>query len=325
MEGYDQTQARLLMNAFLAYSLDSNVRYKATSGGVGTTLLKYLFERGVIHSAISFDFNREKFEYVPKVIHSFEEYELVGSIYHEINLVSFVREHAAEIKGGFACFCLPCQSKAIRRVVEGLDQRCILLGLTCSSQQRKEATLYLLKRLNIEQKDVRQLQYRGNGWPSGVQIELFSGQTILVRNGDSIWTDIFHSRLFIPYRCFMCENTLNSDSDISIADPWLKSLQDDIGHGKTLILVNTDVGQKLWLAVQKICVSRKVAEDEAISSQISTIKRKLFYKHHPFKRKCLITLNRSSVYKGIVTRFKSLFRLHGIIRMLLEREYLWKF
>ena len=309
------------MKAFLAYSLDSDIRYKGTSGGVGSSLLKYLFEHRVIQTSISYEFNRKKIEYVPKIIHSFDEYKIVGSIYHDINLLGFIKENLAQIKGGFACFCLPCQTNSIRRVIEQTNQQCFLLGLTCSSQQQKAATYFLLEKLKIKAEDVRYLQYRGNGWPSGIQIELQSGQKIQIPNNDSVWTQIFHSRLFILPRCFMCENTLNSESDISMADPWLKSLQDKIGGGKTIIMVNSEAGHALWsIAFEYVCEYEVVKEIDAVESQISTIKRKMFYQEHPFRRKCLMKLNRSSTYKKAVMKHPVLFWFHNILKTILEIE-----
>jgi coenzyme F420-reducing hydrogenase beta subunit len=308
------------MKTLLGYSLDREIRYKATAGGVGSSLLKYLFEHGVIHTAVSFDFDHENLKYLPKLIYSIDDYSLVGSIYHEINLPDFIKKNVDGIKGGFACFCLPCQSRAIRHVVEKASHKCYLLGLTCSSQQDIEATYYLLKRLNIKKKDVRYIRYRGNGWPSGVQIELRTGKTLTVPNNGSIWTKIFHSRLFILKKCFKCTDTLNLDSDISLADPWLKSLQTDIQDGKTLIMVNTDAGHKIWSnASQSICVSQMVGDDEAFSSQLSTINRKLFYCSHPMRRDILMKMNKSVWYRKLVLMHPLLFRLHIVLRTLMER------
>lgn len=308
------------MKTLIGYSLDSDIRYKATSGGVGSALLKYLFEHGIIQTSISFDYDHIALKYIPKFIYSYDEYKPIGSIYHEINLVSFIKKNILDVKGGFACFCLPCQASAIRRLVESANHTCFLLGLTCSSQQHIDATYYLLKRLNINKEDVRHIQYRGNGWPSGVQIEMLTGEKISVPNNNSLWSRIFHSRLFILSRCFKCNNTLNSESDISLADPWLTSLQKDIQDGKTLIMLNTELGNKLWEdAGDYCCFSTILTCREAELSQDATIKRKEFYKQHPKKTYLLMKLNRSLWYKNLVFRYKILFKAHVVIKTLLER------
>ncbi|MDY0144438.1 MAG: Coenzyme F420 hydrogenase/dehydrogenase, beta subunit C-terminal domain [Kiritimatiellia bacterium] len=309
------------MTAFLGYSVDPGLRYKGTSGGVGSALLKYLFDKGIVQTSVSFDYDAKTLQYVPRLIHAYEEYQAVGSIYHEVALVDFIRQSVGAIQGGFACFCLPCQARAIRHIIEQQHHRCILLGLTCSSQQSIAATHYLLKRLGIRAEDVQRIQYRGNGWPSGIQIHLADGQTRIVPNVHSIWSDIFHSRLFIPPRCFRCENTLNDYADISLADPWLASLQTNVGDGKTLVMVNTPDGEALWReASSTICESEVVPAGVAAASQASTIRRKKSYARHPWKRAWLIKMNTSPWYRRLATLHPALFWLHNRLRILLERS-----
>lgn len=215
------------MNTYIGYSTNIDTRYKATSGGVGSSIIKYLFNYGFIQTAITFDYNSETLQYIPKLIYRYEEYKITGSIYHEINLIKFIKENIHQIKGGFACFVLPCQARPIRSILTKLGIPCFLIGLTCSSQQSIDATFYLLKRLNINPKEVNNIQYRGNGWPSGVQIQKKDNTITSVPNNNSIWSQIFHSKLFILKRCFKCQNTLNTYSDIALADPWLKEYQEE--------------------------------------------------------------------------------------------------
>lgn len=106
------------MKSYLGYSADAQVRYSATSGGVGSAFLKWLFDKDIIQSAISFKFNNQTLRYSPLIIHSYDDYEISGSIYQEIDLIDFIKKHINEIKGDFACFCLPCQSRGIRNIVE---------------------------------------------------------------------------------------------------------------------------------------------------------------------------------------------------------------
>lgn len=205
MEGaYAYKKDDTMIKTYVGYAVDSTVRHLATSGGVGSSLLKYLFDKGDICTSITFDYDDKALRYVPRLIYRYEDYRMTGSIYHEINLIQFVREHVNEIKGGFACFVLPCQARAIRSILDRSNIASVLIGLTCSSQQDLEATYYLIKYLKINRDEVVFIQYRGNGWPSGIQIFKKDGTKIFVSNNKSIWTQIFHSRLFIQSRCFEC-------------------------------------------------------------------------------------------------------------------------
>ena len=104
------------MKSYIGYSTNSDIRYKATSGGIGTTIIKWLFDNKLIGTSISFEFDPITLRYVPKIIHSFDEYQICGSIYQEIDLIGFVKSHQNEIKGTLACFALPCQTKAIKSI-----------------------------------------------------------------------------------------------------------------------------------------------------------------------------------------------------------------
>ena len=309
------------MKTYLGYAADPELRRRGTSGGVGSALLKHLFDHGRIQTAVSFDYDAATLQYVPKLIHSYAEYRVVGSIYHEIPLVEFIRRNASAIQGGFACFCLPCQARAIRQAVAQSGHECLLFGLACSSQQSLEATRYLLKRLGIRPDEVRRIQYRGNGWPSGILIELADGRTRTVSNLRSVWSRIFHSRLFVQPRCFRCDDTLGVHADVGLADPWLASLQADVGEGKTLVMVHTPAGEALWAeAGAQACVAEAVPEDVASDSQAGTIRRKRNYARHPWKRACLLRMNASPAYRRLAMRHPALFALHDRVRILLERS-----
>ena len=312
------------MKSYIGYSTDADIRYRATSGGVGTSLIKWMFDNGVIGTSVSFTFDAESLRYVPKMIHSFSEYAICGSIYQEIDLVGFVKSHVGEIKGAFACFTLPCQTRAVRAIVEKAGHEAIIIGLTCSSQQTIDATKYLLKRVGIGEADVTSLQYRGNGWPSGIQIETKDGKKVFVPNSRSIWNKIFHSRLFIRQKCFMCQDTLNKHSDLSLADPWLRQFSGE-KTGKTLVVCNTDIGNNiLCQCANDGGVSLDNIEySEVVKSQKGTILRKNSYVYSPdLMNKCRSVLG-NETYRKIMLK-PMFFQLHCKSKNMVEKYLLNK-
>lgn len=223
---------------YIAYSTNETTRYTSTSGGVGSQIVQYLFENRLINSAITFKFSFELLQYEPQIITRKEEYINTGSIYHEINLISFIKRNIGNIKSPFCCFCLPCQTKALRFILSTNNIDSLLIELTCSSQQTYEATEYLFKRLHLMKEDIKYFQYRGNGWPSGIQIQT-KKSNIFISNNDSIWTKIFHSQLFYMKRCFQCNPDIPSVADLTIADPWRICNIKDEKIGKTLCYAHT--------------------------------------------------------------------------------------
>lgn len=310
------------MDSYIGYSTDPSIRFRATSGGVGSSYLKWLFDKGYIETSVSFEYNNDKLMYEPKLIYSYDEYVPCGSIYHEIDLYAFVKEHLDAIKGGFACFALPCQTKAIRNLVNKAGHYTQIIGLTCSSQQTLDATKYLLKRSGVSEQDVKHLQYRGNGWPSGIQIEKNDGQKVFIPNNGSLWTQIFHSRLFIKSKCIKCQDTMNRFSDITLADPWLKEYLVSESIGKTLVVENSPGSGLLqhchedgYIRLERIPYT-KVEE-----SQIGTIKRKKSYRNHSLLSRRYYNFIHTNIYRKLVL-IPFLFSLHCKLRSRVEQYLL---
>ena len=313
------------MKTYIGYSTDSNVRFNATSGGIGTSFLKWLFDKNIIETSISFVFNSNTLRYEPQIIHSFNDYRISGSIYQEIDLIGFIKLHLNEIKGVFACFALHCQTRSIRKILRSAGHKSIIIGLTCSSQQTIDATKYLLKREKIPENDIVDIQYRGNGWPSGIQIKTKKDEVIFVSNNNSIWTQIFHSRLFIRKKCFKCQDTLNRFSDITLADPWLNNIFEKEKIGKTLVFDNSLDDQKTMLETccsDGYIVLNKISESLAVSSQKNTILRKESYKNSQLLVKRYYTLINNVYYRKIVFGSSAFFNIHFKIKNYFEKYLL---
>lgn len=313
------------MKSYIGYSIDADIRFKATSGGIGTSLIKWLFDNNIIGTSVSFEFDTTSLRYIPKMIHSFSEYKISGSIYQEIDLIGFIKSHVNEIRGAFACFTLPCQTRAVRAIVEKAGHETIIVGLACSSQQTLEATKYLVKRMGLTCKDVENIQYRGNGWPSGVQMSGKHGERIFVANNGSIWSEIFHSRLFIHRKCFMCQDTLNKFCDLTLADPWLKGFNKE-KIGKTLVVCNSERGEKI---IDQMCESEylnleEISYEEVEKSQIGTILRKKSYIQNKNLTECYIKILNNRLYRSLILNYSLMFKIHCRIKMKFEKYLLRK-
>lgn len=310
------------MQTYLGYSASPDIRHRASSGGVGSSLVQLGFEQGLIDRALSFRLDASGLRYEPYLATSFSDYRLSGSIYQEIALLPWLREAFGQLAAGtrVLCFCLPCQSQGIRQIAQQTGVEPILIGLVCSSQQSLDATRYLLRRLKVDESDVASIQYRGNGWPSGVQITLRDGQTRFVRNNCSLWSDIFHSRLYIQPRCFVCRDTLNLHADIVLADPWLPELHEGETEGKTLFAVRTDLGQR-WvdLALASRSIEAKSLDNTLFeASQQGTILRKASYTTHPRFVRRLRSFLDAPAYRRLI-QSPLTFRLHCKALLLLEK------
>ena len=307
---------------YVGYAQNRAIRYQATSGGVGSAILKYLFVRGVIKSAISFDYNKDSVKYTPRVITNFNEYKISGSIYHSIDLIRYIRANINNIQSPFFCFALPCQVKSIRSILNRNNIESYIVELVCSSQQTFEATEYLLKSLRIDISEVNSIKYRGNGWPSGVQIIKKCGEEIFVPNNNSIWAKIFHSRLFVLPQCFLCNPDRKTEADLTIADPWgIDKIADEQNIGRTLFYVRSAQMSEVIssMITDKILIIENIENSVFRDSQKGTIHKKQAMLKHKKAAKAIKALYTNERYRKIVLSNSLLFRLHIIVNSNLNK------
>jgi coenzyme F420-reducing hydrogenase beta subunit len=176
----------------------------------------------------------------------------------------------------------------------------------------KEATYFLLNKFGIKEKDIEFFRYRGNGWPSGVQIKTRTNEYFF-HNNKSIWTDIFNSHLFNLKRCFSCKNTFGLDADISVADPWLERYTTTNHTGATTVLAHNGRGNELItkaLEAGALSFKENLSHLEVIKSQEWTLKRKDFFCKHKKILNPFFKFIRSKYYINFLFKF-NLIRIHS--------------
>lgn len=243
---------------YIGYSLDKDIRKQSSSGGIGTSVQKYLLASGSYGTSITFSFNKEKCMYEPQLIFSPSEVVCCGSIYQDINIFRFVKDNISKIRNGIVLTCPPCQVKVIRQLFRKNDIPNFIISYCCSGQTTIEGTWCYYRFLGIRKENIVHMQYRGNGWPGGIQIRLNNGDMIFRPNYTDPWKTIHSASLFRPKRCFYCVFDTSYDSEISIADPWLKEYLENDSEGSTMMLVNTELGEE---------VIAKMEEDNLIEIQ----------------------------------------------------------
>ena len=85
---------------YIGHSTDKTTRFEASSGGIGTAITRYLLSLPEYKTGITLVFDRDKCQYVPQVIHSADEINVCGSVYHDIDIPRFVRENVEHLWGG---------------------------------------------------------------------------------------------------------------------------------------------------------------------------------------------------------------------------------
>lgn len=91
----------------IGYSNNKEERYKASSGGIGTAIVKHLLQKTDYGTSLTFVFDKGKCMYVPKIIHSDSEINVCGSIYQDIDIYRFIKDNVNEIRNGMVVICPP--------------------------------------------------------------------------------------------------------------------------------------------------------------------------------------------------------------------------
>jgi coenzyme F420-reducing hydrogenase beta subunit len=175
----------------------------------------------------------------------------------------------------------------------------IIVSLICSNQLEKEATYYFLEKNNIDVNKITDFRYRGNGWPSGIQIKT-DEKEYFFHNNTSKWIDVFHSQIFNLNRCLSCKDTFGLSADFSIADPWLKRYVENDKIGSSIVISHTNKAEVVisnMIEEKALDVIELLTEEEVIVSQKGTVQKKYILIKYKKFFKLLIKLFRTNIYK----------------------------
>lgn len=303
------------MNYYIGYSLNQIIRYNSSSGGIGTSLIKYLLDNHLFGTSMTFVFNQKECKYEPKLIYSFSDYNNCGSIYQDTDTIGFIKKNLEHIKNGIVVTCMPCQVKVIKSILKRNNINCFIISLCCSGQTTVEGTWLYYKLLGLDKNNVENIQYRGLGWPSGIKILLNNGEVVKKDNYSYPWTLMHKSLLFRPKRCLNCTFKTSNESDISLADPWLKEYIENDTIGSSVIICN-DYGNAIIREMEriKLLALSTIDANTYLKSQLGTVEEKLHANEHKSFNNLIAWLSRdNSIYKKIFTKSDRMLKVHIII------------
>jgi coenzyme F420 hydrogenase subunit beta len=225
------------------YACDPEIRYRASSGGVLSALALYCIERegmgSVVHVA-----SDPRAPWLNRTVHSHTRDELIrrsGSRYAPASPCDAL----GEIERGARPVVFigkPCDASAValmRRRRERLNEHLgIVLAFFCAGAPSSKATLDLIASLGITREAVREVRYRGEGWPGMFTVR--HGETPLQesRTYRESWSTLAKYR---PLRCHLCPDGLGRVADISCGDAWQRDPNGD-DPGRSIIIARTERG-----------------------------------------------------------------------------------
>ena len=230
------------------YAVDSEIRFKGSSGGVATALALYNIEANEASSVLH--------------IGAKEDNPLQNTVYFSRNRAELISRSGSRYAPAAACEKLdsiienketcvfigkPCDIAALRKAEKNDKQledkvKCAI-SIFCAGTPSTEGTYKLLNRLEVEPEEVRSMRYRGYGWPGTTCIQLKDSESQEKKlSYQKSWDEILSKHT--QYRCRLCPDSTGQLADISCGDPWYRDRKND-EEGWSLILVRTERGREI--------------------------------------------------------------------------------
>jgi Coenzyme F420-reducing hydrogenase, beta subunit len=242
---------------FTGYSEDESIRFHSASGGMLSQFLIYLLDRKIIDGAVVTGFSTGD----KTIPHSFiartkEEILCARSSKYCPVMLNEVGNEICSTEGKYIVVGLPCHIQGFRKradVDRIFNERVLgYLAIYCSSNRNFYAQDFLLKKYNVNRKDVVYFAYRDEGCLGNMIIErkqekdyshasrtkntqLNSNSRITIP-----YTDYYHRlrSFFKPRRCLSCIDHYGMLADVSFGDIHVKPYSDDKIGVNSLVVRN---------------------------------------------------------------------------------------
>lgn len=239
------------VGAFAGWSKNGEIRFRAASGGMITALCTYVLDMKICDEIIQIGaddadpykiklcFNRTKEE----VFECMASRYITGLTYDNLfSQFDYTKKYAIVGK--------PCDIEAISNYME-IDpefSNCILYRFTffCAGAPSVKANKQMVKALGFDEKTIKRIEYRGNGWPGKVNVYNTFFDVRQMEYIDS-WNNYLGRD--IRKMCKFCINGTGIYSDISCGDLWMVNSDNnpvfDESEGQNIVLSRTQKGQRL--------------------------------------------------------------------------------
>jgi len=236
-----------ILEIWEGHAADAEIRHAGSSGGLITALSLYCLEKGGMHGVLHIGGDPEN-PVRNKTMMSRSRADLLkktGSRYAPASACD--RLDWVESAPGPCVFVgQPSEVTALAKAEELQPQLKAKIGLTisffCAGSPATQGTLDLLKSMGVDPGQVKELRYRGNGWPGMFAVTL-KGQPApaVQRSYAASWGFV---QAYRPLSAHLCPDGTGEDADISCGDPWYRPVQEGEA-GSSLVLARSERGREV--------------------------------------------------------------------------------
>lgn len=212
------------------YAADEAIRENAASGGMITAFLCFLLRKGYIDGAWVSKSNivDGQLEYDTYIAVTEAQIKAASSsIYMEMPLLKHV-DMVRQFPGKIAVVMTPCTLRGLQAMMKKdallREKIAIVLGLFCSGEHSKDATLIPLKKYGISLEGAERLYYRRGNW-RGISSVLYEDGTEKTFSYTKSICAYKNAYFFEKGSCMYCQDQYAITADISFGDIWLKEMK----------------------------------------------------------------------------------------------------
>lgn len=215
---------------YLGYASDPEVRIGAGSGGVTSTILIYLLEKGMVDGVLISRTGVENGKVIAESYIATTREEILDSrqsIYMDFNYTKNLRS-ILDFPGTIAMVGLPCHFEILQSLMTKYtslkDKIKYKISLFCSGVPKQNMLSEVLANRGIDQSQVKRFYFRQGHWRGYMKAVMNDGTTHELKYIDNY--GVYKNSYFdmLP-RCSTCRNHFGYDADISVGDAWLREMK----------------------------------------------------------------------------------------------------
>ncbi len=250
-QGLEYIYGPMVSPVIAGWSTNENLHFKASSGGVITQLLVALLRYGMIDAVLHVKQDDEAPTRTIACLSNTEEdiIKATGSRYAPCSLF----EHLSEILSSnnrIAVVGKPCDIAALKQYMKLYPNETenikYTFSMMCMGLPSHNATIELVKKMNMEPAEVADVRYRGYGWPGYATVTDKNGKVRKCTYIQSWGAVLGRQTLF---RCKLCPNGFGEFADITCGDAWHCNNEepsfDCAENGRSFIFIRSEKGKYL--------------------------------------------------------------------------------
>lgn len=230
----------------IGYCKLQNIRSAASSGGILSSIIIFLLNKGLIDGAVVLGMSSEKpWLTEPFIATTVDDVLEAAQSKYIISSVNEILPEIANFKGKLAYIGLPGQVQSIRKLqrmnhpsVKNIDY--ILGPFYGNTLHFSSISSFLKSYKENDYTKIRELDFRHGEWPGNMRVVLDGGRVLQLKK--------FHANYLIPFHILknslLCTDFTNEFTDISGGDAWAP-VYEERGKGFSMVFARSIRGEAL--------------------------------------------------------------------------------